>query len=531
MSQQVASIQVGQLMVVGFKGKIAPESIIDLIHQHQIGGIILFSHNVGTPQELLSLTSSLQREAQKAGYEYPLLICLDQENGVVRRLGKGTTTFPGAMSIGATANSKNAFDISLATGKELKELGVNWNLAPVLDVNNNPDNPVIGVRSFGENPHLVAEFGKNAMKGLQNAGVITTLKHFPGHGDSNVDSHLSLPVIGHTRARLDEVELVPFQACIAEGADTIMSAHVYFPAIEDRENVPATLSKKVISGLLREELGFDGVVTTDCLEMKAISETIGTEKGAVEALNAGVDLVMVSHTHEVQLRTIKELELALAQGVLQEESLKASLNRINKLKGKYLSWENTPFHSEFVSLGSEEHKNIAEKVFQESVTIVKNEGLLPLQMDQTILVINPPNQTIYGVEDVKEIKTTLSDAMKEFSNQVEAYDLPTSFTLKEMDLLIQRAKEFDVIVIGTLSVSATSYEIELFNRLLKLGIPVVGVAMRNPYDLRFFPDVTAYLATYEFTYLALRTAAQAIFGKVSVSGKLPVTLLETKTTF
>ncbi|MER2237776.1 MAG: glycoside hydrolase family 3 C-terminal domain-containing protein, partial [Psychrobacillus sp.] len=190
-----------------------------------------------------------------------------------------------------------------------------------------------------------------------------------------------------------------------------------------------------------------------------------------------------------------------------------------------------PFHSEFVSLGSEEHKILAEKVFKESVTIVKNEGLLPLKVDQNILVINPPNQTIYGVEDVKEIKATLSDALKEFSDQVEAYDFPESFTLKEIDTLIQRAKEFDVIVIGTLSVSAASYETELFNRLLKLDIPIVGVAMRNPYDLRFFPDVTAYLATYEFTYLALRTAAQAIFGKVSVSGKLPVTLLETKTTF
>lgn len=169
---------------------------------------------------------------------------MDQENGVVRRLGNGTTAFPGAMAIGATSNIENAFNVSFATGQELKELGVNWNLAPVLDVNNNPDNPVIGVRSFGEDPRLVAEFGKKSMKGMQRAGIITTLKHFPGHGDSNVDSHLALPVISHNRKRLNEVELVPFIECINEGADTIMSAHVYFPAIEDRENVPATLSKK-----------------------------------------------------------------------------------------------------------------------------------------------------------------------------------------------------------------------------------------------------------------------------------------------
>lgn len=524
-----SQIQVGQLMVVGFKGKTAPESIIDLIHKYQIGGIILFSHNIGTPHELLNLTSTLQLEAKKASYEYPLLICLDQENGVVRRLGKGTTTFPGSMSIGATCKFENAFDISFATGQELKELGINWNLAPVLDVNNNPDNPVIGVRSFGENPQLVAEFGKRAMKGLQDAGIITTLKHFPGHGDSNVDSHLSLPVIGHSKKRLEEVELLPFKECIAEGADTIMSAHVYFPAIEDRENVPATLSKKVISGLLREELGFEGVVTTDCLEMKAISKTIGTEKGAVEALNAGVDLVMVSHTLDVQLRTLKELERALEQGVLQEENIKASLVRLYKLKEKYLSWESTPINSHFVSLDSQEHHQLAEKVFEESVTVVKNDGLLPLKTNQKILVINPSNHFIYGVEDKKEINITLSDAIKELSNQMEAYDLSDTVSNSEIESLIQQAKNFEVIVVGTLSLSPKSKEIELIGRLIDLGIPLVGVAMRNPYDIRHFPTIAAYIATYEFTYLALKTAAKAMFGKTTVSGKLPVTIIENGT--
>ncbi|MBD7943698.1 MULTISPECIES: beta-N-acetylhexosaminidase [Psychrobacillus] len=524
MGKSDISTQVGQLMIVGFKGKTVPESIIQLIHENRIGGIILFSHNIGSPNELLDLTSTLQLEAKKAGYLYPLLICLDQENGVVRRLGNGTTAFPGAMAIGATRNIENAFNVSFATGQELKELGVNWNLAPVLDVNNNPDNPVIGVRSFGEDPRLVAEFGKKSMKGLQRAGIITTLKHFPGHGDSNVDSHLALPVISHNRKRLNEVELVPFIECINEGADTIMSAHVYFPAIEDRENVPATLSKKVINGLLREELGFDGVVTTDCMEMKAISETIGTEKGAVEALNAGVDLVMVSHTLDVQISTIKEIKRALAEGVLKEETIKASLDRLNKLKEKYLSWETTPFHATFATLGSEKHRQLAEKVFQESVTIVKNESLLPLKTNQKILVINPVNHYIYGVEDTKEIKATLSDAMKEISDHVEGYDISETFNITEMKLLIERAKKFEVIVIGTLSVSSKSYEIDLYEKLLKLGIPVVGVAMRNPYDLRYFPKVAAYLATYEFTYLALRTAAKAIFGKSLVSGDLPVTL-------
>lgn len=170
--------KVGQLMVVGFKGITASDDIKELIREHHVGGIILFGRNIGSPQEILSLTQELQQVAKDAGHEQPLLICIDQENGVVRRLGEGTTIFPGAMLLGATGEPENAYQVGVATGKELKALGINWNLAPVMDVNNNPENPVIGVRSFGEAADMVSEFGRMAMKGMQEAGIITTLKHF-----------------------------------------------------------------------------------------------------------------------------------------------------------------------------------------------------------------------------------------------------------------------------------------------------------------------------------------------------------------
>ena len=217
-------------MVFGFHGKTASPEIKQLIRDHHVGGIILFSRNMGTAAEVLNLTRELQQEAKNAGHKQPLLICIDQENGIVRRLDQGTTVLPGAMLLGATDQPENAYTVGVATGKELKHLGINWNLAPVLDVNNNPNNPVIGVRSFGENAAKVSLFGQEAMRGMQDAGVITTLKHFPGHGDTSVDSHLDLPVISHSMDRLEEIELKPFVDCIERGADTIMSAHVYFPS-------------------------------------------------------------------------------------------------------------------------------------------------------------------------------------------------------------------------------------------------------------------------------------------------------------
>lgn len=528
--------KIGQLLVIGFSGKIVPDNVKMLIHDYHIGGIILFSRNIGTPNEVLDLTTSLQREAKEAGYIYPLLICIDQENGVVRRLGKGTSTFPGAMALGATNDPENAYIVGFVTGKELKSLGINWNIAPVLDVNNNPDNPVIGVRSYGDSPEKVAEFGRAAMRGMQAAGIVTSLKHFPGHGDSSIDSHLELPIISHDMRRLEEVELRPFIECINDGADTVMVAHVYFPAIEDKKVVPATLSEKVINGLLREKIGFDGVVTTDCMEMKAISETIGTEKGAVAALKAGIDLVMISHSHDVQIGAIKEIQCALNSGEIEETLVDQSIQRITVLKEKYLSWDtislkNKKHVPEIV--GSDEYKELAFEIFKKSVTIVKDDGILPLATDNKsrVLVINPINNQVYGAEDKSDSKTSLGEAVKEYNPSADVYQISNTVNLDEIEIIINKAIQYDIVIIGTLSVKEGSHQIDMVESILKSGITLIVVAMRNPYDLRYLPNVPVYIATYEFTYLAMKAAAGAIFGKEIVKGQLPVTIAETNHTF
>ncbi|MET3698298.1 beta-N-acetylhexosaminidase [Bacillus oleivorans] len=521
--------KVGQLMVFGFKGKTASPEIKKLIREHHVGGVILFGRNIGTPEEVLKLTTELQREAKNAGHSHPLLICIDQENGVVRRLGEGTTIFPGAMLLGATDHPENAYAIGALTGRELKALGINWNLAPVLDVNNNPDNPVIGVRSFGESPEKVSLFGQQAMKGMQDAGVITTLKHFPGHGDTNVDSHLDLPVISHSMERLEKVELKPFADCINHGADTVMSAHVYFPAIESAENVPATLSKKVIKGLLREKLGFNGVVTTDCMEMNAISETIGTARGGVEAIKAGVDLIMVSHLHTRHFETLKEILEAIKSGEITEATVDEAYGRVMKLKEKYLSWDPINLDKIEVSpeVGSLHHELEALEVFRQGVTVVKNEGNilpLPLNEEHRVLVVFPENNTRLQVEDKKYLNLALGDAIRDIQPAAQVIRLSNPPTDEEIQNAVLTAKDFDTVVVGTLTVQADDQQVSLVKALEKEGNRVVVIATRSPYDLAYFPTIPAYICTYEFTYPALKTAAAAIFGQTNVKGKLPVTL-------
>lgn len=526
--------KVGQLMVFGFNGPTTAEAsreIIDLIKNDHVGGIILFGRNIGTPLEIVTLTTELQKIAKEAHHEQPLFICIDQENGVVRRLGDGTTVFPGAMLLGATDEPQNAYEMGMATGKELKALGINWNLAPVVDVNNNPNNPVIGVRSYGENAEKVAEFSEAAMKGMQAAGVMTCLKHFPGHGDTNLDSHLELPTIGHDMKRLEEVELVPFRKCIQTGADTVMSAHVYFPALENRIGVPATMSKAVITGLLREKLGYKGVITTDCMEMKAISDTVGTARGAVEAIKAGIDLVMISHLPSLQKEAIEAIVTAVETGEILESQIDEAVERVRKLKSTYLSWEDINLQQNNFNVpavvGCIDHQLKAKEVFRQGVTIVKKEkNILPLSNDNDhkVLVVYPKNSYLTLVEDERYSSHALGTVIEEVHPAAEKMMVSDEVTAEEVEKVLHKAKSFDTVIVGTLSASQSKGQQRLVDSLSALNIPIVVVAMRSPYDLSYLPNVPVYIVTYEFTTPALKMAARSIYGLEHVTGKLPITI-------
>jgi len=328
--------KVGQLFQVGFHSKTIDKEIEDLIKNYHIGGVIYFSRNIENLEQTSILSKNLQELALNNGAGIPLFISVDQEGGKVRRI-KDLTYFPANIEIGATGDKELSRKAAAVTAKELKELGINVNLAPVLDVNNNPSNPVIGSRSFGADPELVAEMGVAYIEGLQGQGVVATAKHFPGHGDTAVDSHFELPVINHDRERLDQIELYPFKKAIEAGVDSIMVAHIYFSDIEPVAGMPATLSKAVLNNLLREELNFEGVIITDDLEMGAITNFFGTAAAAVKTIEAGSDIVLISHSYDKQKKAIKAVIAAVKNGIISEKRIEESLKRIIKLKGKRIN--------------------------------------------------------------------------------------------------------------------------------------------------------------------------------------------------
>ncbi|OWR27418.1 beta-N-acetylhexosaminidase [Saccharibacillus sp. O23] len=324
--------KLGQMLLGGFDGTKMTTEAMKLIAAYRTGGIIYFSRNVSSPGQLADLTRELQEAAAANGVP-PLWISIDQEGGMVARITEGVTLMPGQMAIAAAGSAQEAYRAAYVSGSELRRIGINLNYAPVLDVNNNPLNPVIGVRSFGESPEAAAEFGAAAVRGYQDAGVAATAKHFPGHGDTDVDSHLDLPTVPHDRARMDKVELVPFKRAFAEGVDAVMSAHIYFPALE-KEKLPVTLSPAVLTGLLREELGFEGIITTDCMEMNAIAEHYGVAEASVLAVLAGADQILVSHRSDRQGAALAALEAAVHEGRISEARIDDSVRRLLRMKWK-----------------------------------------------------------------------------------------------------------------------------------------------------------------------------------------------------
>jgi beta-N-acetylhexosaminidase len=551
--------QIGQIMVAGFFGLTATPEIIDLIQNHHVGNIILFSRNVADPQQLKDLTRQLQSIAREAGQRYPLLIMLDQENGMVRRLGQGATIFPGNMTLGAVGSEQDAYNVALASGRELKALGVNMNLAPDVDVNNNAANPVIGVRSFGEDPQMVARLGAAQVRGYSAAGMLTSIKHFPGHGDTAVDSHLALPVVPYDLERLERMELVPFRSGIEAGATTVMIAHMYLPEIMKQAMLPSTISPEIVNGLLRQHLGYDGVVISDCLEMKAVANTIGVERGAVLALQAGTDLILISHHYEYQLGGINAIKAALQDGTLQPQTLEQAVARVLKLKGQHLTWDETlpeisivfqypqadreraslrsslegdyttqnPDTSSKNIVGSQEHKQLSDQVYERSTTLVRDDaGLLPLRLapEQRLLVLLLRPTIHSQVSDRDHPGSELVEYIQQRHANVQMHTASMLDTAETQAILQQALDTAAITIVVTHNAHIDNWQAEFVRGLLKNGRPLINVAAFNPYDLLSYPELGTYLVTYESTPPAFAAAARVLFGEIQAQGHLPVSL-------
>jgi beta-N-acetylhexosaminidase len=515
--------KIGQMFIVGFEAPYVDEHVTKVIKEYHLGNIIYFSRNIKSSRQLFEMNKELQRMAMSEN-NIPLFISIDQEGGMVTRIPKGATFFPGNMALSAGGTSEDAYIQGCYCGEELEALGINMNLAPVLDVNNNLDNPVIGVRSYGENPSRVADLGTSYIKGLQKSGVIATGKHFPGHGDTSTDSHLDLSSVPHDKKRLDEVELYPFKKAIENGVNAIMSAHVVFPAYE-KENLPATLSKKVLTELLRNELGFNGLILTDCMEMKAIDNYFGTEKAAVMAVEAGADLICISHSLDKQVNAYNNLLDAVKSGRISEERIDESVSRIIGFKNKIQvdKFLKSGFEEVEAIINNETHKEFAQRISEQSITLVKNEQMLPLKNTEKILMVSTNAVSTTGADDSLPERSIAKVIVKSFENfHNEVIDIqPTALQAEHIKKI---SGNFDKVVVFTYNAHLYKQQSELVSKIYEVNKNLIVISMRNPYDIKAFNYVPCYVAAYEYTPISLNSLIKFLKGDIKGSGKLPVSL-------
>ncbi|EOU1757348.1 glycoside hydrolase family 3 C-terminal domain-containing protein [Clostridium perfringens] len=543
--------------------------VAEVIDKYDLGGVILFAENVKEISQTTTLIHDLQEVAinDKDG-NLPLLITLDQEGGIVTRLGEGTN-LPGNMALGATRSEKSSYDAGYLIGRELNALGVNVNFAPVLDTNNNPENPVIGVRSISSNPELVGKLGKNIAKGIQDQGVAATAKHFPGHGDTSTDSHYGLPMVNKSIEELRETELKPFKIAIENGIDMIMTAHIQFPQIEkdtfiskkdgSQIVIPATLSDDIITGILREEMGYDGVVITDAMNMKAISDHFGELESTKMAINAGIDIILMP-TILRNNDDVKKLDYIvngildyIKSGEIKEEEITDSVERIVKLKIDRgiidLKNNNVSLEEKIKkakeTVGSIENRNIERRIAEEAITITKNEdNILPLnpKEGEKVLLIAPNESQIHSM------KFGINRLIHENSLnkiQLDTYEYNNIGVID--DVLREKIESSDYIIVASLASNANHLKPGTWNRDLprsvidygnKLNKDTVLISLRNPYDLAAYDNAKAQVVSYGFkgmdptegdTLFPTKSSGPnipasmgVIFGVVEPKGKLPV---------
>lgn len=321
--------KIGQMFMIGFQGTALSEELKEIITNYGIGGVIIFSRNIESPAQIKDLINSIQKLSIQKN-QIPLFVSIDQEGGRVFRLKPPFRQYPSYGKLRRAGSEELVMSNALAMAEELIEIGVNMNMAPVLDVNTNPQNPIIGDRSFSSDPDTVSRLGTCIIKTFKEKGIIAVGKHFPGHGDTLSDSHLELPVVNHNIERLEDIELKPFIHAFKNGLRAVMTAHVLYPALD--ADYPATLSERIIKNILRKKCGFDGVVITDDLEMKAISNRYTGEDAGILSVRAGVDILLICHSNDKQLIMFDSLLKAVENGNIKEERIEESFSRIMKLK-------------------------------------------------------------------------------------------------------------------------------------------------------------------------------------------------------
>jgi len=503
---------IGQMVWMGFHGTEPSEEVERLICDHRVGGVVLFSRNVRTPKQVRELTDSLRELAERSGHELPLVVAVDQEGGGVSCLKDGFTQFPPPMAMGATRSPgvvRRAFEV---IGRELRTVGVGVDFAPVLDVNTNPENPIIGTRSFGDDPELVAKLGEEAVRGLQDEGVAATAKHFPGHGDTSLDTHLVLPRVGHPTERLRKVELLPFSKAVDAGVRAVMTTHIVFEALDPE--LPATVSPKVLTDLLRGEMGFDGMVVTDCLEMKAMERF--WPEAPFMALRAGADVALISHTYELQVEALKLLRRAVEEGRLRMDTVSASVGRISALKRR-VRIPSIPADEVPDLVGRPEDEAFCRRLSRSAFTLVRGMDLLPLRPspgDRLLLVLPEGERSSWDI---------LVEGLTGRYPKAEVLRVGTEPSEEDVRGAVELASGAVAIVVSKNSHLNPAYA-GLLRALGDTSKSLIVLGVGTPYELGVLPERAAYLAVYGSQPQLLESAVEVLSGKIRPCGKLPVSL-------
>jgi beta-N-acetylhexosaminidase len=525
--------KVAQLVVIPFYGE-APNTrskqyrrFLRLVQEESVGGLILVNRTEGRgikraePYALAAFLNRMQRMAK-----IPLIVGGDFERGASMRVD-GMTLFPHAMALAAAGDPQATKYMGEITARDSRALGIHWIFFPVADVNSNPDNPIINIRSFGESPRQVSEHVRAFIQGARTDPknrVLTTAKHFPGHGDTAEDSHLKLASIQSDRARLESVELVPFRAAIEEGVDAVMTAHIAVPALE-APDLPATLSPAILTGLLRNELKFQGLIVTDALEMAGVAKGYSSGEAAVRALEAGADVLLMPPDPEAAIRAVVA---AVAKGRLTAKRIDESVVRILTAKQSLGLDRAKLVDLEAIAdvINSPEAAARAQEMTDHGVTLVKNDGdALPLHnpKDACFLVLAEGRYSNEGQVLTQELR-------QRAATRIFALDptLPDS----ELDAAAQSASACEqIVVIAFASVAAYKGSValpgnfpKLVDSLIASGHPVTLVSLGSPYLVRSFPKVSAYLTTYTPVATAEVAAVKALFGEIDIGGHLPITI-------
>jgi len=533
---------VGQMLVADFAAVFTHrehenfQRIARIMREHHVGGIILAGGNVF---DIAIITNELQRLSK-----LPLLVNADLETGLkffwrpwqrVRGrapdlpafLPGGGTDFPCMMAIGATRNEEYAYEAGRITALEARAIGIHWINAPVLDVNNNPANPIINTRSFGEDPHMVGRLGAAYVRGCQSENVIATAKHFPGHGDTSQDTHMQLPMMPFDEARLLELELVSFKAAIAAGVKAVMTAHIALPQI-DPSNRPATLSRKIITELLRERLGFNGLVATDALTMQGVADHYGHEEAAVLAAQAGADLLLIppntAKVHKRLVAAVENGEIALAQ-------IQAAVRRILSAKAELGLHEERVVAVEKImtAVGAPAAQQISEKISAEAITLLENDGkAFPLHRQQPkkifALVISNALQAGDGLY--------LQERLSAYGHHFETLSFLQEPTAATLERALQQCREADLLLVtmylsvggwkGALRIPPSAFE--LINAALATNKPILAVSFGDPYVFEHLLAMSASLCAYNGGRTMEGLVTRALHGELHIHGKLPVTI-------